>query len=66
MFRDDIRGPQVKIPNTRMVFQTLKSDQEIDDIIAFLKKSDADGKKKQPDRHAIAAAATARLRRGVD
>lgn len=29
-----------------MVFPGLKSDQEIDDILAFLKQFDADGKKK--------------------
>lgn len=45
-FRDYIKGPQVKIPNTKMVFPGLKSDQEIDDIVAFLKQFDADGKKK--------------------
>ena len=29
-----------------MVFPGLKTDQEIDDIVAFLKQFDADGKKK--------------------
>ncbi|MGX1788204.1 c-type cytochrome [Bosea sp. NPDC055332] len=45
-FRDYIKAPQVKIPSTKMVFPGLKSDQEIDDIVAFLKQFDADGKKK--------------------
>lgn len=45
-FRDYIKAPQVKIPSTKMVFPGLKSDQEIDDILAFLKQFDADGKKK--------------------
>lgn len=45
-FRDYIKGPQAKIPNTKMVFPGLKADQEIDDIVAFLKQFDADGKKK--------------------
>ncbi|CAH1671359.1 Cytochrome c2 [Hyphomicrobiales bacterium] len=45
-FRDYIKGPQAKIPNTKMVFPGLKSDQEIDDIVAFLKQFDSDGKKK--------------------
>ncbi|AOO80535.1 c-type cytochrome [Bosea vaviloviae] len=45
-FRDYIKGPQAKIPSTKMVFPGLKSDQEIDDILAFLKQFDADGKKK--------------------
>ena len=29
-----------------MVFPGLKADKEIDDIVAFLKQFDADGKKK--------------------
>jgi cytochrome c len=45
-FRDYIKAPQVKIPGTKMTFPGLKSDQEIDDIVAFLKQFDADGKKK--------------------
>ncbi|MCA0245255.1 MAG: cytochrome c family protein [Proteobacteria bacterium] len=45
-FRDYIKAPQVKIPNTKMVFPGLKVEQEIDDIVAFLKQFDADGKKK--------------------
>ncbi|MGO4669112.1 c-type cytochrome [Bosea sp. 2RAB26] len=45
-FRDYIKAPQAKIPGTKMVFPGLKSDQEIDDIVAFLKQFDADGKKK--------------------
>ena len=45
-FRDYIKAPQVKIPNTKMVFPGLKVEQEIEDIVAFLKQFDADGKKK--------------------
>jgi cytochrome c len=45
-FRDYIRAPQAKIPGTKMVFPGLKSDQEIDDAVAFLKQFDAGGKKK--------------------
>lgn len=45
-FRDYIKGPQAKVPGTKMVFPGLKTDQEIDDIVAFLKQFDADGKKK--------------------
>ncbi|SFJ86776.1 cytochrome c [Bosea sp. OK403] len=45
-FRDYIRAPQAKVPGTKMVFPGLKSDQEIDDAVAFLKQFDADGKKK--------------------
>jgi cytochrome c len=45
-FREYIRAPQAKVPGTKMVFPGLKSDQEIDDVVAFLKQFDADGKKK--------------------
>lgn len=45
-FRDYIKAPQLKIPSTKMVFPGLKSEQEIDDVVAFLKQFDADGKKK--------------------
>jgi cytochrome c len=45
-FRDYIKAPQVKITGTKMVFPGLKAENEIDDIIAFLKQFDADGKKK--------------------
>ncbi|KFC70762.1 Cytochrome c class I precursor [Bosea sp. LC85] len=45
-FRDCIKAPQAKIPSTTMVFAGLKSEQEIDDLVAFLKQIDADGKKK--------------------
>jgi cytochrome c len=44
-FRDYIKAPQTKITGTKMVFPGLKSETEIDDIIAFLKQFDADGKK---------------------
>lgn len=45
-FRDYLKAPQVKIPNTKMVFPGLMSDQEFDDIVVFLKQFDADGTKK--------------------
>ena len=45
-FREYIKAPQVKIPSTKMVFPGLKSDQEIDDIVAFLNQFDGSGKKK--------------------
>lgn len=45
-FRDYIKAPPAKIPGTKMVFPGLKSETETDDIIAFLKQFDADGKKK--------------------
>lgn len=45
-FQDYIKAPRVKIPNTKMVFPGLKSEQEIEDILAYLKQFGADGKKK--------------------
>jgi cytochrome c len=45
-FRDYIKAPMAKIPGTKMVFPGLKADQEIDDVVAFLKQFEADGKKK--------------------
>lgn len=45
-FRDYIKAPLAKIPGTKMVFPGLKSETETDDIVAFLKQFDADGKKK--------------------
>lgn len=45
-FRDYIKAPQIRIPGTKMTFPGLKADKEIDDVVAFLKQFDADGKKK--------------------
>jgi len=44
-FRDYIKDPKAKIPGTKMVFAGLKSDQEIDDLVAYLKQFDSAGKK---------------------
>jgi len=46
VFREYIKAPRAKIPGTKMTFIGLKDDQKIDDLIAFLKQFDADGKKK--------------------
>ncbi|MDJ1158668.1 cytochrome c family protein [Chelatococcus sp. SYSU_G07232] len=45
-FKDYIKDPKAKIPGTKMVFAGLKTDKEIDDVVAYLKQFDADGKKK--------------------
>jgi cytochrome c len=45
-FREYIKDPKAKIPGTKMAFAGLKSDKEIDDVIAYLKQFDAEGKKK--------------------
>jgi len=47
VFREYIKAPRAKIPGTKMTFIGLKDDQKIDDLIAFLKQFDADGKKKE-------------------
>ncbi|HXE88220.1 MAG TPA: cytochrome c family protein, partial [Hyphomicrobiaceae bacterium] len=37
-FREYIKNPKGKIPNTKMVFAGLSDDQDIDDLIAYLKQ----------------------------
>ena len=44
-FRDYIKDPKAKIPGTKMAFAGLKSDKEIDDLVAYLKQFDGAGKK---------------------
>ncbi len=44
--KDYLHAPQQKVKGTKMVFAGIKNDHEIDDLIAFLKQYDADGKKK--------------------
>jgi len=44
-FKDYIKDPRAKIPGTKMAFAGLKSDQEIENIVAYLKQFDAEGKK---------------------
>jgi cytochrome c len=45
-FREYIKSPKTKIPNTKMVFVGLTDDQDIEDLIAFLKQFGPDGQKK--------------------
>jgi cytochrome c len=45
-FREYIKNPKAKIPNTKMVFAGLTDDQDIDDLIAYLKQFGPDGKMK--------------------
>jgi cytochrome c len=42
-FKDYIRGPQAKIPGTKMAFAGITNPQEIDDLWAYLKQFDANG-----------------------
>jgi cytochrome c len=43
-FREYIKNPKAKIPGTKMVFAGLTDDQDISDLIAYLKQFGADGK----------------------
>lgn len=42
-FREYIADPRARIPGTKMVFAGLKKEQEIDDLVAYLKTFRADG-----------------------
>ena len=43
-FIDYIHNPKAKIPGTKMAYAGLKNDQQVADLVAFLKQYDADGK----------------------
>ncbi|MBX9648893.1 MAG: cytochrome c family protein [Xanthobacteraceae bacterium] len=45
-FREYIKDPKAKVPGTKMVYAGLKDEQKTNDLVAFLKQYDADGKKK--------------------
>src|ERR1700676_3108654 len=45
-FKDYIKDPKAKIPNTKMSFAGIKNEQEINDLWAFLAQYDKDGKTK--------------------
>ena len=45
-FRDYIKDPKAKVPGTKMIYAGLKDEQKTNDLVAFLKQFDADGKKK--------------------
>ena len=45
-FREYIKDPKVKVPGTKKIYAGLKDEQKADDLVAFLKQFDADGKKK--------------------
>lgn len=44
-FKEYIRNPKAKIPGTKMVFAGLQKDEDVDNIYAFIKQFDKDGKK---------------------
>src|SRR5262245_12604954 len=45
-FREYIKDPKAKVPGTKMVYAGLKDEQKANDLVAFLKQFDTDGKKK--------------------
>lgn len=42
-FRDYIKDPKAKIPGTKMIFAGLKNEQQVSDLVAYLKQFDATG-----------------------
>jgi cytochrome c len=40
-----LKDPKAKVPGTKMIFPGLPNEQDIDDVIAFLKQFGPDGKK---------------------
>ena len=40
-----LKDPKAKVPGTKMIFPGLSKDEDIDNVIAFLKQYGADGKK---------------------
>ena len=45
-FKEYIKDPRAKIPNTKMIFPGIKNEKEAGDLWAYLKQFDAAGKKK--------------------
>jgi cytochrome c len=43
--KDYLKNPRAKIPGTKMIFPGLPKDEDIDNIVAYLKQFGADGKK---------------------
>ena len=44
-FKEYIRNPKAKIPGTKMVFAGLQKDEDVENIYAYIKQFDKDGKK---------------------
>ncbi|HXZ21199.1 MAG TPA: cytochrome c family protein [Pseudolabrys sp.] len=45
-FKDYIKDPRAKIPNTKMIFPGIKNEKEASDLWVYLKQFGPDGKKK--------------------
>jgi cytochrome c len=46
VFKEYITDPRAKIPGTKMIFTGVKNEKDRNDLWAYLKQFDADGKKK--------------------
>jgi cytochrome c len=46
-FKEYIKDPRAKVPGTKMTFAGIKNEQEINDLWAYVKQFDADGKVKK-------------------
>lgn len=44
-FKEYIKDPRAKIPNTKMTFAGIKDEKEVDNLWAYLKQFGPDGKK---------------------
>lgn len=44
-FKEYIKDPKAKVPGTKMAFAGLKNDDDINNILAYLKSFDGSGKK---------------------
>jgi cytochrome c len=42
-FKEYIKDPKAKIPDTKMIFAGIKNDKEVDDLWTYLKQFDAEG-----------------------
>jgi cytochrome c len=44
-FREYIKNPRTKVPGTKMIFAGITNEKDIDNLVAYLKQYDKDGKK---------------------
>jgi cytochrome c len=46
-FKDYIKDPKAKIPDTKMIFAGVKNEQQVKDLWAYISQFDADGNDKK-------------------